>query len=117
MGVVTNLFAMDSESAALAAQSLPTSHRVRIERTDGDLFPEPLLQRPLASGDPALPLAGEAFELAHWGLQAAARPGAAYVVDEVVESAFIVSGVLVIEHVVGVKEATWLNEAEASTPQ
>ena len=117
MGVVTNLFAMDPESAALAAQSMPTSHRVRIERTDGDLFPEPLLQRPLGSGDPALPEAGAAFELAAWGLQAAGRPKASYVVDEVVESAFIVSGVLVIEHLVGVKEATWLDEAQAGTPQ
>jgi hypothetical protein len=117
MGVVTNLFAMDPESAAIAAQSMPSSHRVRIERTDGDLFPEPLLQRPLASGDPVLPEAGEAFELAAWGLQAAGRPKARYVVDEVVESAFIVSGVLVIEHLVGVKEATWLDEAQAGTPQ
>lgn len=110
MGVVRSLFALDQDSAALAAQSLPTVRRLRIERTDTDVFPDPLLQRPVQPDDPALPSIGDPFDPAPWGLQGVlAKSGEVYMVDDVVESAFIVSGALVIEHAIGVKHCTWLD--------
>ena len=112
MGVVTRLFTLDPEQAANAAMELPTVQRLRIERTDSDLFPDPLVVRAPLPTDPAMPAIDDDFDPAAWGLQAAlARRGAIYVVDDVVKSAFVESGELVIEHAIGIKHATWRDEA------
>lgn len=111
MGVVIPLYALDPAQAALAAQSLPTVHRLRIERTDTDLFPDPLLQRPLRPQDPALPSIGDTFDPYSWDLQEAlAGRNAVYMVDDVATIATVVSGELVIEHAIGVRCCTWLDE-------
>jgi hypothetical protein len=112
MGVVTRLFTLDPEQAAHAAMALPTVQRLRIERTDADLFPDPLVVRTLLATDPVLPAIGDDFDPVAWGLpEALGKRGAVYVVDDVVKSAFVESGELVIEHAIGVKRATWLDEA------
>lgn len=113
MGLVRNIYALDSASAALAADALPTTHLVRFERTDCDLFPKPLFQREVRPSDPALPSTGEPFEAFSWGLQEAldSRSGSFFVQD-VADSAYLVAGALVIEHAVGVRQYTWLDERE-----
>ena len=112
MGVVTRLFTLDPEQAAHAARELPTVQRLRIERTDADLFPDPLVVRALLASDPEMPAIGDDFEPVAWGLpEAIGRRGAVYVVDDVVRSAFVEAGELVIELAIGVKRVTWLDEA------
>lgn len=121
MGVVRNLLSMDPQTAAIATATLPSVYRLKIERTDGDLFPDPLLERNSPTPWPRLPMAGDRFDVSAWSLEAALPPPKgpySYVVDEVIEQAFMVAGAIVIESVIGVRLLTALEvENEAELPQ